>query len=126
MIQTSDALYLKVVGFGNPGKRGSVLQSCKGCLHDRRAVLILSQGEPILSFIENYVKVLFSILLFPNPKLAFPYLTNMKTYSCHHFVYTLMESKNWVQILTLPLSHLCSWANHFISQVLGFLIFIVK
>ena len=75
MIQISGALYLEVVGFGNPGKRGSVRQSCKGCLHNRRALLTLSQGEPILSFIENYVEVLFSILLSPNPKLAFPFLT---------------------------------------------------
>lgn len=123
----SETLYLKAVQLGNPRNKRSVLQSCDGYLHARRDGLTFFQGEPILFLHGELQEGEFffyssstSPLNLPFHFLQQPY--KAKTYSCHHFVYLLIVQKTWVQFLALPLTSFVSWAKHFLSQSLSFLI----
>lgn len=110
-------------------KPRSVLQSCAGCLHDRRAMLTLSQGEPTFPSLRIIRRYYFPSSSPLPPNLPFHFFTTTKLR--HILVITLcidwlIDPKNWVQILPLPLSsfvllgksfHLSSsWFPHIYSK----------
>ena len=88
--KSGELLYFKVVGFGKPGERRSVLQSCGGYLLLRKAEPALSPGErsPFLQWPAYKGALFHPSSLHPQACLSISYSSKAtQVYSCHHFVY---------------------------------------
>lgn len=106
--KSGELLYFKVVGFGKPGERRSVLQSCGGYLLLRKAEPTLSPGErsPFLHYCASVQRCSFPSLFPPPPSLPFHFLQQQSNTSIFlpSLCVCMIDWRTWIRILTLQLS----------------------